>query len=82
MPAPRIFLQFPQMNISHKRFVGIPKRNGEFLKEMDLMTLCLLMTMLWSFAGPSLRYALMVREVEDPEILRMKVCGKTVLMKT
>lgn len=50
---------------------------------MDLITLCLLMTtMLWSFAGPSLRYALMVREVEDPEILRMKVCGKTVLMKT
>lgn len=65
------------MNISHKRFVGIPKRNGEFLKEIDLMILCLLMTMLLS-----LRYVLLVREVDDPEILRMKVYDKTVLMKT
>lgn len=70
------------MNISHKRFVGIPKRKGEFLKEMHLMILCLLVTMLLSFAGPSLRYVLMVREVEDPEILRMKIYDKTVLMKT
>lgn len=49
---------------------------------MHLMILCLLVTMLLSFAGPSLRYVLMVREVEDPEILRMKVYDKTVLMKT
>lgn len=54
----------------------------EFLKEIDVMILCLLVTMSSSFAGLSLGYALMVREVEDPEILRMKVCGKPVLIKT